>query len=221
MSDSQPERRPLSGSPLHEESVTQWIHALRQRDDAAAARQLWNRYFQSLVIHMRGRISNNFRRTSDEEDVALSAIDTLFKGIRADRFPDLEDRDSLWSLLLTLADRRATRHFRRETSQKRGGGKVRNLAEVDDALPRGSPSIEQLADIGPSPEYAAMLTDELEFQLKQLDNPLLRDMALLELEGYSPKEIQERLQLGSERSYFRKKKLLQTLWREMGDLAGE
>ncbi len=204
-----------------DESVTQWIHALRQRDDAGAARHLWNRYFQSLVTHMRTRISSHFRRTSDEEDVALSAIDTLFKGIRADRFPDLDDRDSLWSLLLTLADRRATRHFRRETSQKRGGGNVRNLATFDQASRGVPPPIDQLADMSPSPEYAAMLTDELEFQLKQLDNPLLRDMALLELEGYSPKEIQDRLQLGSERSYFRKKKLLQTLWREMGNSSNE
>jgi hypothetical protein len=59
-----------------------------------------------------------------------------------------------------------------------------------------------------------MLTDELTHLLDKLDDPLLRDMAILELEGYSPAEIQYRLQLSSERTYFRKKKLLQTILRE-------
>lgn len=198
-----------------EESVTQWIDALRAGGDDAAARHLWNRYFQLLVTRLQSRIANRFRRVSDEEDVALSAIDTLIRGIREDRYPDLNDRESLWSLLLTLADRRATRHFRRESSRKRGGGAVWNLPPTaETAEGQKHPTLEQIADSGPTPEFTAALTDELAHLLDRLEDPLLREMAVLELEGYTPAEIQQKLDLRSERTYFRKKKLLRTLWQE-------
>ena len=46
------------------------------------------------------------RRASDEEDVALSAFQSFYQGIARGRFPQLEDRDNLWRLLITITARK-------------------------------------------------------------------------------------------------------------------
>lgn len=199
-----------------EASVTQWIDALRGQKDEVAAKELWQRYFQQLVDRMRPRIAGAFRRMSDEEDVALSALDALFRGLEEDRFPELSDRESLWSLLLTLAERRAQRHYRRETTQKRGSGRV---VHEDTANPANADSIQsplqQFASQGPAPEFLVMIQDELSHQLDELGDPVLRQLLLLELEGHNPEEIRRKLGFGTVRTVFRKKKLIQTMWREI------
>jgi DNA-directed RNA polymerase specialized sigma24 family protein len=75
-------------------------------------------------------------------------------------------------------------------------------------------STSPFVDGNPSPEFVATVLDELSVRLEQLDDPVLRQIALLDLEGYSPREIQERLGLGSERTVFRKKKLLRSIWQQ-------
>jgi hypothetical protein len=88
-------------------SVTIRVDALRAGDQEAA-RQLWQRYFQSLVRLGRSRLQAQARAAADEEDVALSAFDTFCDGMSQGRFPDLADRDDLWRLLVTIAARKAS-----------------------------------------------------------------------------------------------------------------
>jgi DNA-directed RNA polymerase specialized sigma24 family protein len=159
-------------------------------------------------------MAKRFRRVLDEEDMAISAMYTLFDGIRADRFPDLFDRNSLWALLLTLADRRVATHIRRETAQKRGAGRVQSLSELPSDGGIRSANRHPVAECGLTPEYLTAVMDELSNRLDQLGDPVLREIALLELNGNSPAEIRERLRLGSERTYFRKRKLIHAVWED-------
>jgi hypothetical protein len=58
-----------------------------QAGDSQAAAGLWQRYFDRLVEVARGKLRHAPRRAADEEDVALSAFDSLCRGVAAGRFP--------------------------------------------------------------------------------------------------------------------------------------
>ena len=96
---------------------------------------------------------------ADEEDVALSAFHSLCQGAARGRFPDLQDRNNLWKLLLTITAQKALDHRRREGRLKRGGGQTRvatgssPLADTEDAL-------AQVAGREPTPEFAAQMAEQ-------------------------------------------------------------
>src|SRR5262249_3160974 len=109
-------RRP---APMSSGSVTAWIdqHCAGDHD---ATQQLWQRYFQRLVELARKKLRGAPRGMADEEDVALSALDSFFRGAEQGRFPQLHDRDDLWYLLLVITERKAIDLVNHEKAQKRG-----------------------------------------------------------------------------------------------------
>src|SRR5258708_31897584 len=82
-------------------SITHWIGELARGDADEAARHLWDRYFDRLVGLARSRLRAVQRGAADEEDAALSAFDSLCRGVTAGRFPRLDGREDLWRLLAT------------------------------------------------------------------------------------------------------------------------
>jgi hypothetical protein len=75
-------------------SVTYWIHQLKAGDQLAL-QQLWEDYFRRLVGLARQRLQGAARLAADEEDVALSAFDSFYRGVQEGRFPRLLDRGDL------------------------------------------------------------------------------------------------------------------------------
>src|ERR1700726_2239482 len=102
-----------------EGSITHWLRLL-QAGDHSAARPLWQHYFQLLVARARAALRGVPRRAADEEDVALSAFDSFCRGAEQGHFPQLEDRDDLWRLLVVITGRKASHLIRDETRKKRG-----------------------------------------------------------------------------------------------------
>jgi DNA-directed RNA polymerase specialized sigma24 family protein len=141
-------------------SVTNWLQQLKA-GDPRAAQALFERYFGLLIHKARKKLAALPRRAADEEDVALTAFDAFFKGFQKGSFPQLDDREDLRKLLVTLAERKAVDLIERENAQKRGGGK----ATVE-------PDWEQLAAREPSPEEAALFAEEVKRLLDQLDASL-------------------------------------------------
>jgi hypothetical protein len=86
-------------------SVTHGIREL-QAGDRTAAQRLWERYFRQLVNVARRRLAGAPRQAADEEDVVLSTLDSFFRGVERDRYPQLHDRDDLWRLLVVLTERK-------------------------------------------------------------------------------------------------------------------
>src|SRR5215211_4108285 len=84
-----------------EGSVTRWVTALKG-GDAAAAQALWERYHRRLVALAREKLRSARRRAADEEDVVQNAFHSFFRGVARDRFPQLNDRDNLWRLLVVI-----------------------------------------------------------------------------------------------------------------------
>src|SRR5262245_33621790 len=146
---------PCQPDVMDPSSDTTLIERLKAGRDAQAAQELWQRYFHRLMALARTRVRSGQRRAGDEEDVALSAFDSFFRGVEKGRFPQLNDKDDLWQILALLTERKAVNQFRRERAAKRGGGDVRG----DSAF--GAPGgLDELSAAEPTPEMAAMFTDE-------------------------------------------------------------
>ena len=110
-------------------SVTGWIGDLRVGGDSAA-QHLWERYFHRLVHLARARFHST-RRTGvieDEEDVALSAFDSFCRGVALGRYPQLDNREDLWRLLVVITIRKIRRQF--------GARRRRSAAAVGSAASR-------------------------------------------------------------------------------------
>ena len=66
-------------------------------------------HFSKLVHFARRKLEGMPRRSDDEEDVALGAMNSFFQGMQDRRFPSVANRDDLWKLLLTITARKACR----------------------------------------------------------------------------------------------------------------
>ncbi len=195
-------------------SVTHWIHEIKS-GNSDAAQQLWERYFARLVRLARGELAGSNRRVADEEDVALSVFDTFCRAAENGRFPNLADRDSLWRLLVRMAAHKAIDQQRHEVRQRRGGGNVRGESalgrpgELDDP-----PAIAQVLGDSPTPEFSAMMTEQVQLLMKVLGDNQLRELALGKMEGYTNAEMAQRLGC-SPRTVERRLKLIRVKCKEV------
>src|SRR5207248_818031 len=115
-------------------SVTRWVTALKE-GDAAAAQPLWERYHRQLVALARRKLDASRRRAADEEDVVQSAFHSFFRGVARGRFPQLNDRDNLWRLLVVITARKALNQLAHEHARRRGGCAVPGESRISSEGP--------------------------------------------------------------------------------------
>lgn len=197
----------------HEESITAWIHQLKQGDEAAA-QKLWEAYFLRMVQLARKRLGEAPRATADEEDVALSAFHSFCTRAQQGQFTQLQDRSNLWPLLMVITANKSVDLIRRLNRQRRGGAGRPEAGDVRRPLHIEASELSDLISREPDPEFAARVSDELEFQLEKLTrcgDPDLRKIAVMRLEGHSAAEIAEVFQC-SKRSIERKLQVITSSW---------
>jgi DNA-directed RNA polymerase specialized sigma24 family protein len=204
-------------------SITRCVDDLKAGDQAAA-QVLWERYFDHLVRLARRRlaITNRAGADEDEEDAALSAFDSFCAGLAGGRFPQLEDRDDLWRLLVVITARKASAQVDRRRASKRGGDRFRvdpAPRGFDDSADGSDPLIRIVAR-EPSPEFAAMVADETAHLLDRLDDAALRQIALWRMEGYTSDEIADRLGC-ARRTVARRLDLIRQIWDAEADSVGD
>jgi DNA-directed RNA polymerase specialized sigma24 family protein len=175
-------------------SVTRWLTGLKE-GDRQAVQPLWERYFARMAELARARLRATRLRdaASDEEDVALSAFDSLCTGIARGRFPRLDDRDDLWRLLIVITSRKVLVQARRQLRQKRGAGHVQPASALARAGYDDDDLLVQVVGSEPTPEFAVMVAEEYRRLLGRLGNDALREVAILRAEGATGDEIAERL----------------------------
>lgn len=192
-----------------DDPVTLWINQLRE-SDPRAAQQLWDHYCQRLYAVARKHLPTMTRRVYDEEDAAVSAFHSLCRGIAARRFPQLDDRDNLWRLLVTITARKISlrrRHDRRDRRDTARTVEEAILTASDDAVP----GLDGLPAAEPTPEFAAEVAEACEALFARLGAEPLQQIARLKLEGYQNGEIA--VQLGvTRRTVERKLCIIRRLW---------
>lgn len=198
---------------MNDGSVTHWFAHLEQ-GDADAAQRLWERYFPELVRLARAKLHDLPRRGADEEDVALSVMDSFFEAAQQARFPDLADRHDLWRLLLRMTARKIVDVRRRELRQRRGGGRVVNASALDaSSNPSSGQSLAEIVGDVPTPEFAVMMAEQCRLRLAQLNDPDLEAMAVAKMQGFTNAEIAQ--QIGcSVRTVERRLQLIRRTWEQ-------
>ena len=196
-----------------DESVSQWLGQLQDGDRNAAAKKLWERYFERLVVLARKKLKGSPRRVADEEDVALSAFNCFCNGVEGSRFPQLDDRDNLWRLLATITSRKAFQLGARVRTQKRGGNAVLDEAALAGPPGGNSPdaALDQFVDREPSPEFVAQMAEECRRLLDLLKDDELKSVAQWKMEGYTNEEIAKKLDCAP-RTVERKLSMIRGRW---------
>ncbi len=190
-------------------SVTHWIADLRDGDESIAQRELWDRYFRRIVALARAKLGALPKGPADEEDVAISAMQSLFHGFERDRFPNLQDRNNLWSLLAKITARKAINERHKQTALKRGGGKLKvgiGPGDGDSNTPGCDPADQDLG-----PEFVVAMEEEIRRLMDLLPDDTLRRVAGRKLEGWTSGEIAREMGV-VERTVERKLGLIRACW---------
>jgi len=199
-----------------------WIEGLNEGDQEVAT-EIFQQHLAVLKRLAKNRLPPGVRRLADEDDIANSVFKSFFKGIKNDRFPQLETDDDLWQILGMLVKNKVAGQIRYLSRKKRGGGKVRGesifTSQGGDSMLGGLnnlPSAQQTAD------QAMQAQEEFDEMLAKLPDDQLREIAVLKLNSLTNREIASKLDI-SERSVERKLQRIRNRWEaEAGDeQAGE
>lgn len=174
------------------ESVTHWIHQLKE-GERAAIQKLWEGYFARLVQQTRQWLQRAPTPAAEAEDVALSAFDSFCRRAEQGRFPKLFDRDDLWQLLLVIAFRKACNQIKHEARRRPRSGRVIHASALEAGDEDDGPLFADLIGRELDPGLAAQTADEYRALLSRLNNPQLRDIAVWKLEGFTNEEIADKI----------------------------
>jgi DNA-directed RNA polymerase specialized sigma24 family protein len=190
------------------DSITPWLSLLREGHPEAAQR-IWDRYFARLIGLARKKLGGRRFGIADEEDVAISALNSFCRNAREGRFPQLADGDGLWRLLIVITARKALHLLRDQARHKRGGGRApTGWADSPDF----QQSIDQLVGNEPTPGFAAHVAEQYEGLLGLLDDDQ-RAIAIAKLEGLTNPEIAKRMNRAL-RTIERKLQLIRAVWEQ-------
>jgi DNA-directed RNA polymerase specialized sigma24 family protein len=174
------------------EQVSSWVLHLADGDEEIA-RKIWNEYFGRLVRLARRKLDGMPLRDVDEEDVALSAMNSFYHGMAQQKFGNVKNREDLWKLLVTITARKATAKLRRHYAQKRGGGSIRGESVFGQKEELNRNGIGNVLGTEPTPELALAVAENCQLLLDKLGDETLRQIALLTLEGHRTEEIAVKL----------------------------
>jgi RNA polymerase sigma factor (sigma-70 family) len=156
---------------------------LRAGDDQAA-RRVFAHFTDRLIALARARLDGLVRGKVGAEDVVQSVWRVFFRRCAEAEY-DLENWDSLWSLLALITVRKCWRKIQEVIARP----EVPYPGDAD-----GSNTPWQPPGREPTPEEAALLADLLAEVMRGLE-PKQRDVLELRLQGYTVREISARVGL--------------------------
>ncbi len=187
------------------DQVSLWIQQTKQGDEAAM-NHLVAHYYERVMRLALQRVPASLRRVGDEEDIALSVLDSFLARAQRGEFPELNHREDLWRLLVCMSVRKVTGYVTQERAQKRGGGQVRGNSVFENRDRPDEGGLHEVAADQRTPSQEVEVNEcaqaILDF-LEQLEDPTLRKIALWKSESISNFEISQRLEC-SERTVERK-----------------
>ncbi|MCA9043204.1 MAG: hypothetical protein KDA69_02730 [Planctomycetaceae bacterium] len=196
---------------MNESSVSgppSWVQHLKS-GQAEGLNELWNRFYERLVRHSKGRVRNTGLHGVDEESVACSVFESIWRAASEGRLESIQSCDELWWWLLSEKKKKIVDHTRRATALKRGGGEdVTSLGDAE--------ALQLLLSDEPTPEYLTVLSEEYERGIAILDDDQLRQIAVLKVSGATNEEVCERLGIAPA-TVTRKLRRIYETWRVAGE----
>jgi len=170
-------------------SVTDWIERIKQGSDGVAERELWDRYYARLAALARKKLEDLPPNVRDDEELALSALNTFFLRAKRGCFPKLQDRADLWQLLAKITVRKSIDQRRHARAHKRNSDRCpeRSVGQVY-GISKFEERLIEIAASKPTPDMLASINEECQRLMGALDHDLL-PVARMKLEGYTNKEI--------------------------------
>jgi len=196
---------------MNDDPVSMWIEEIRDADDDAA-HKVWEHFSARLHQSARKNLRAKTKRVYDEEDVVLSMFHSLCQGLAEGRFPDLNDRDSLWRLMLVITGRKIANRHRHDKRQRRDDRRTLTDSIFSESqLNQGKQLGDDLLSREPTPEFVAEFHETSERLIAAIDEPDLKEIALLRVEGFNDSEIADRLDC-SRRTVQRRLTMIRQLW---------
>jgi DNA-directed RNA polymerase specialized sigma24 family protein len=176
----------------HLDELADCLRRVRE-GDVNAIGILFDRYFSQSVRLAQSRLLDGEARVIDEEEAAVSALDSLLERVRDGAYEDVKDHLQLWSLLARIIDRKVTKYRRRMYGPTRSpGAQLVSVSPLHEDSSFGG--IAPVDNKQPSPISIVIADETLEQLLKHLADDESRAVLLLRLEGHKPLEIADRLQ---------------------------
>ncbi len=158
----------LSKAKIHEHvgdgSVTIHINGIKQGIESCAE-YLARRYFKHMVDFANRKLKGG-KTFIDGEDIANHVLMKFFQGIEEKKFENLDDRNSLMRLLLTMVARNVIDVARKQSSIKAGGNKVKNEASLGGKSDEDAFQMDYLCGETPIPGLVVMMEELFEIALK-------------------------------------------------------
>lgn len=192
------------------DSISIWLREVK-KGDADSARRLWERYFPKLVRLAQKKLAYLPRKMEDEEDVALSALDSFCRAADRGRFPQVNDRESLWRLLCRITHRKAVDLIRR-SQRGMGDARVRGGSCLVGTSTSSREPVAPTAPLETAGDFAAIVAEEMRRLLTMLPDDDLRTIALFKMDGHTNQEIAREMGC-AERTIERRLKYLRVIWR--------
>jgi DNA-directed RNA polymerase specialized sigma24 family protein len=134
------------------------------------------------------------RVIEDEEDVALSAIESVCRGLEQGRFPQLADRDGLWRLLVWTTVRKSIDLCRKRARSRTHGANI--FAETDlvaDAEQHSSRVLDRMASDDTPPDLAVIVAEQFHKRIESLGEQTLIRIVELKKENFTNQQIADQL----------------------------
>jgi RNA polymerase sigma factor (sigma-70 family) len=181
-----------------------------QNGEEAAFTTFYEKHFDQLARFAKKKLGSFPLRTFDEEDLAQSAMKSLFKNLRENRY-EAQDSIELWQILITITKNKLIDRLRKHLAQKHGGGKVRGESIFGES---GGLHEQQDAQRNMTPDEQVELHETTELLLQRLDDDKTRAVAYLLLAGWKNNDIAEELNC-VRRTVERRIKHIRELWSEV------
>jgi DNA-directed RNA polymerase specialized sigma24 family protein len=208
---------PAGGS--EDERVMRWFRDL-QAGDSIAAHQLWNALAERIERFAARRLTHGERKVANEEDITLSVFKSVMLRAERGEFQQVQSYDELWSLLLTITQRKVLNHLRHHRRLKRGGGRVVGEADLlsGDAESSLEFSLASLPGAVPDPQLEVLTMESIDSLLQSLEDEELQRIVALKFAGHSNEQIARELGR-SLATVERKLKLIRSIWSQHDTLS--
>jgi len=187
-------------------SVSNWLKELKTGDQNAVE-AIWNRYYQRVVEFAIRKMKINPDRAIDGEDIAQLTMHRFCLNATSGNYPDLDDRQQLWDLLVVYTLNRIRKHLRECNRTKRSG-----MHRVVFEFKRS----QVLQDLR-SPEAPTIMADMVQSWLDRLDREdpsgQLKQIAIWSMEDISGSEI-ARIMKKRKSAILQQIRLIRLLWEE-------